>query len=129
MFQDEIEPGLAVFGFEDAPFLPGEALGNERAGQRIAVDQDERFHFVAASVGSMIQKELPPSLRGFVTDFSPAILHRDPAKLETATAKLAARAPPSPALEKRFAQMSGGKDGPLSETRMRTDPDSSPKLS
>ena len=63
VLKDEIEPGLAVLGFEDAPLPPGEALGDERASQRIAIDQDERFHFVAASVGSMIQKELPPSLR------------------------------------------------------------------
>ena len=63
VFQDEIEAGLSVRGFEDAPLLSGEALRDERASQRIAVDQDERFHFVAASVGSMIQKELPPSLR------------------------------------------------------------------
>ena len=63
VLQDEIEPGLAVFGFEDAPLLPGEALGNERASQRIAIDQDKRLHFVAAGVGSMIQKVLPPSWR------------------------------------------------------------------
>jgi hypothetical protein len=63
VLKDEIDPGLAVFGFENAPLLPSEALGDERASQRIAVDQDERFHFAAATVGSMIQKVLPPSLR------------------------------------------------------------------
>jgi hypothetical protein len=38
-------------------------LGNERASQSIAVDEDERFHFVDAGVGSRIQKVLPPPFR------------------------------------------------------------------
>src|SRR5450631_4231397 len=63
VFHDEVEPGLSIFRFEDAPFPPGETLCNKSASQRIAVDQDERFHFVAASLGSRIQKQLPPSLR------------------------------------------------------------------
>ena len=63
VFPDEIESGLSVFGFEDEPFLSYEAPCNESASQRIAVDEDERFHFVGPAAGSRIQKVLPPSFR------------------------------------------------------------------
>ena len=63
VFQDEIQPGLAIFRLDDTPFLPGETLGNKSAGQRVAIDQNERFHFARTGVGSRIQKELPPSRR------------------------------------------------------------------
>ncbi len=62
VFLDHLQACLAIFGFKNAPALTGQALGNESAGKRVVVDQDEGFHSFALFV-RRIQNRLPPSGR------------------------------------------------------------------